>query len=153
METIQGIIRAVRNIRSKARINAREPLEVLVAAAEAATRNAIEANRSFVEHLGNISKLSVAESIPKPKHSAAEVIGHTEVFVPLEGLIDLEAERARLEKKLREVHGRLDGVRRKLGNESFIARAPAEVVERERAKAADLQAQAEALERNLGDLS
>jgi len=152
MESVQSIIRAVRNIRSKAGINARDPLEVLVASTEAATRDAIEANRSFVEHLGNISKLSVAESIPKPKHSAAEVVGRTEVFVPLEGLIDLGAERSRLEKKLGEVRSKLDGVRRKLGNESFTTKAPAEVVERERSKAADLEAQAEALERNLAEL-
>ena len=59
---------------------------------------------------------------------------------------------AALQKKLDDVRKRLGGVEAKLGNESFVSRAPAEVVEKERAKAADLGAQAEALERNLAEL-
>jgi valyl-tRNA synthetase len=153
METVQDIIRAVRNIRSKMNIAVKHPLAALVSSKDVAVRAAVGANAAFIAHLANLSELTAAESVEKPPHSAAEVVGQTEVFVPLEGLIDLEAERARLEGKLADVRGKLEGVERKLANEAFVLKAPAEIVERERAKKVDLEAQAETLERNLGDLA
>ncbi|MFO7899809.1 MAG: valine--tRNA ligase, partial [Planctomycetota bacterium] len=103
METVQEIIRGVRNIRSKMRIDARKPVEAIVSSKDQRPRAVVEANRALVAHLANISELTVAESAEKPARSAAEVVGRIEVYVPLRGLIDLDAERERLEKQLDDV--------------------------------------------------
>ena len=152
MATVQEIIRAVRNIRSKVGVTGKQEIEVLVSSADASAREALTENRAFVQHIANVSTLTVGEGIAKPAQAAAEVTGFAEVFVPLEGLIDTDAERERLEKKLGELRGKLEGVEKKLANESFVSKAPADVVERERSKAADIRSQAEAVERNLGGL-
>ena len=152
MGTVQEIIRAVRNIRSKAGVAGKQQIEILVSSADAEAREALTANEAFVLHIANATKLTVGEGIAKPAQAATEVTGFAEVFVPLEGLIDSDAERARLEKKLGELRGKLGGVEKKLSNESFTAKAPAEIVERERAKAADIRSQVEAVERNLEEL-
>ena len=67
-----------------------------------------------------------------------------EIILPLEGLIDKEAERAKMRKSLADFEQQIGGLRAKLGNESFVARAPAEVVAQSRAKLAELEAQRDA---------
>jgi valyl-tRNA synthetase len=153
MVVVQDIIRAVRNIRSKMNIAGKNEIEAVVSSSDAAIRAAVAKNKAFIQHLVNLSDLTVGESLDKPAQAATEVVGQTEVYVALAGLIDLGEERARLEKKLAEVQGRLTGVERKLSNESFVSKAPAEIVDRERAKAEDLRQQAEAVGRNLADLA
>jgi len=152
MTTLQDVIRGLRDIRRRLHIEARRPLDAVVASRDPAVRGAIDANRDFLTHIAGIAGLTVAEEAEKPPHAAAEVLSAAELFVPLEGLIDFDAERKRLRKKLEDVTGKLEGVERKLANKDFVAKAPAEVVESERSKAADLRSQAGALRRNLSDL-
>ncbi len=68
-----------------------------------------------------------------------------EIILPLEGLIDKEAERAKMRKSLSDFEKQIGGLRAKLGNESFVARAPAEVVAQSRAKLAELESQRDAV--------
>jgi len=99
-----------------------------------------------VEPLGGpialLAKLESVEMLPMgeeaPAQSVSAVVGDLEVFLPLEGLVDLEEERKRLAKERDGVARRLNGVRGKLSNEKFVSKAPAEVVERERALEASL---------------
>ncbi|MFH1732950.1 MAG: valine--tRNA ligase [Planctomycetota bacterium] len=179
MGTVQEIIRAVRNIRSSKRIKEKERVPAFVLSESQAMRRAAVENELFIRRLANLSQLVVApsvsdsakmtaafsryldgedlvveqrEPITKPPNCAAEVLGELQVLVPLASFIDATAERARLEKKLGELRDKLGAVEKKLANESFISKAPAEIVERERSKADDIRAQAEAVERNLADL-
>ena len=71
------------------------------------------------------------------------------MFVPLEGLIDIQQETMRLQKEIDRVGAMLEGVRRKLNNENFIARAPKDVVDREREKLDNFARTTEKLEKNL----
>ena len=87
--------------------------------------------------------------VKKPPTSASAVISGAEIFLPLAGLIDIEVEKKRLQKNLDELSGQLDKVSRKLANADFLANAPADVIERERAKKADYQERIERLNRNL----
>jgi valyl-tRNA synthetase len=75
-----------------------------------------------------------------------------EIYVPLAGLIDIDRELARLKKELEAVEKELKRVEGKLGNESFLAKAPAEVVEKERAKEAELAGKATAIRERLAML-
>ena len=73
------------------------------------------------------------------KQAATNVTEHQTTYVPFAGLIDIEAERARLTKEIAKAQGELDGVAKKLANESFTSRAPAEIVERERTRKAAIE--------------
>ena len=100
-----------------------------------------------------MGELTAGESLARPSHAATAVVSSLEIFIPLEGLIDLEIERERLSKRIQEMEGRLSAVEKKLQNESFLQRAPAEVVEHERAKQADYQKKLDKLQENFQALS
>ena len=87
-----------------------------------------------------------------PAASVSFVLGGSEFFIPLEGHIDLAAERARLEKELEYAKGFRDSVQKKLGNEKFAQHAKPEVLEKERQKLADAEAKIAALEQALKGL-
>ncbi|MCX5648889.1 MAG: valine--tRNA ligase [Planctomycetota bacterium] len=107
----------------------------------------------LIRQLANAVKVDIGPQIVKPPHSASDVQGECEVYVPLEGLIDFEAERKRLEDRIGKERAFLGGIEKKLANEKFVERAPAEVVERERARADEVRATIAALEKNLADLA
>jgi valyl-tRNA synthetase len=75
-----------------------------------------------------------------------------EVFLPLEGVIDLDRERERLQDEIARLRGQLAGTEKKLANEAFVTRAPEEVVQKERDKAASLRDQASKLDEKLSAL-
>ena len=77
----------------------------------------------------------------RPADSAVAVLADAEVILPLEGLIDKQAEHAKLRKALADLDRQIGPLRAKLGNEAFVSRAPAEVVEAQRTKLAELENQ------------
>jgi len=83
---------------------------------------------------------------------ATGIISDMEVYVPLEGLIDLDVERQRLEKERQRLEQHLTGVKKKLQNEKFVNHAPAEVVERERKKCAENEANLQKIMKTLKTL-
>ena len=76
-------------------------------------------------------------NIQKPKASASSVLRGVEIFIPLEGLIDLGVERQKIQKEITRLEGSLAGIEKKLSNEKFVANATPEIVEKERAKQKD----------------
>ena len=91
-------------------------------------------------------------SVAKPPQSASFVHAEFEAYTSLAGLIDREAELKRAEKQLAEVQRHLQGAEAKLGNASFVDKAPPEVVQQQRDLVAELKAKIKALEENLGEL-
>ena len=85
--------------------------------------------------------------ISLPKGSASAVVRGCELFVPLEGVVDFASELARLDKELGKLGKELDFVEKKLANESFVSRAPEDVVAKEKAKAAEFAEKKAGLER------
>jgi len=110
----------------------------------------IEAEFAMLSTLAGIDALKRAEQ--KPEHSAGAVVGDLEVYVPLEGLIDLRVERSRLDKEIARHEGMLSGVEKKLDNDSFLQRAPEDIVQREQAKRRDLEERLEKLRKNRASL-
>jgi len=88
----------------------------------------------------------------KPKASASAVVKGCDIFIPLEGLIDLDVERTRIEKEITRLSSSLEGVKKKLSNENFVAKAPADVIEKERTKMEDWEKSFEKLKAILADL-
>lgn len=149
--TLREVIRAVRNIRNKMQIQPPARLRVLVKA-DAAQAAALGGMADLLCHLAGLEGIEAGPEVAKPGHSAAEVLAGAEVYVPLEGLIDFEAERKRIGERVAKERAYLEGIEKKLANAKFVERAPAEVVQREQERAAEARASLEALEKNLAEL-
>ncbi len=150
--TVQDLVTAIRQVRAQYNVPPSQDVRALVGAGDAATAAAVEGAREYVERLAGLSDLTIGADLEKPSASAAVVVGAHVVYVPLEGMIDLDVERQRLQKEIDGKRGFLAGVEKKLQNEAFVSRAPEAVVAKERQKAEDAKAEITALEANLADL-
>ncbi|MDR3638604.1 MAG: valine--tRNA ligase [Isosphaeraceae bacterium] len=136
----QEVTRAIRNLRAERKLPDTAVLEpVLVAAEPVAAR--LRAGTRFIEGLTRPSRVAVAPTADRTGECAVAVLAEVEVVLPLESLIDWPAEAARLRKQLGDLDKQAAGVNGKLGNESFVSKAPPEVVAQQRAKLAELTAQ------------
>ena len=134
MAFVQNVIETIRTIRSEMGIAPSKDISLLMRLTDEQSRASIRRYEGYLQRLARVTSLGFIDDTTRPKLSASAVVDGKELFVPLEGLIDLEIERARLQKEIDRLAGMLEGVQRKLANESFVAKAPPEVVEREREK-------------------
>ncbi|MBS3945475.1 MAG: valine--tRNA ligase [Melioribacter sp.] len=148
VEFLQNIITAIRNIRGEMNLPPSKQINVLLK-----TDKINEEQIKYIRSLVKIDQLTVDPKIEKPKASASAVVKGCDIFIPLEGLIDLNVERARIEKEITRISGSLEGVRKKLSNEGFVAKAPAEVIDRERTKMNDWEKSLEKLKTILEDIN
>ncbi|MBP6874837.1 MAG: valine--tRNA ligase [Candidatus Eisenbacteria bacterium] len=134
----QEIVTAVRNLRSEMNVPPARfvPVGMRVTEEAAAVLRRLEMP---LKALARIEELTMAPDYAKPRHAVSAVAGPAEVFVLLEGVIDLDGERRRLMKELARLQGVQESSRRKLANLDFLERAKPEVVEAERAKLAQME--------------
>ncbi len=152
MALLMQVIYAVRNIRGEMNVPPAAKVKLLIRpAADAA--HSLRSHADMIRELAKVSDLVIDPAAVKPPLSATAVADGLELFIPLAGLIDLDKERERLRKELRNLEGLLEKLRSKLANEQFASRAPAEVVAAEQAKRADYEQRCEQLRRNLQQLS
>ncbi len=138
---VQETIRATRNLRSQADIAPGKRLNVtFIALTDAAARTLREGVGTLTEMARLEAAAIVDNSAPRPDNALSATLPEVEIWLPLEGLIDVEKERAKLEKQLETARKDLAKVTAKLGNTGFTDKAPAEVVAKEEAKRADLAA-------------
>ncbi|SDM28271.1 valyl-tRNA synthetase [Franzmannia pantelleriensis] len=140
IEWLKGVIVAVRNIRAEMNIAPGKPLDVLLTKGSDADRERLDANRPFLAKLAKLESITWLDDPRSAPLSATQLVGEMEVLVPMADLIDKEAELARLAKEIDKQDKLIGGIEKKLGNESFIAKAPEAVVDKERGKLADFQA-------------
>ncbi|GKW48670.1 valine--tRNA ligase [Halomonas sp. NCCP-2165] len=140
IEWLKGVIVAVRNIRAEMNIAPGKPLDVLLTKGGEGDRARLEANRRFLAKLAKLESIAWLDDPTQAPLSATQLVGEMEVLVPMADLIDKEAELARLDKEIDKQDKLIGGIEKKLGNESFVAKAPAAVVEKERGKLNDFQA-------------
>ncbi|MFW5488990.1 MAG: valine--tRNA ligase [Desulfovibrio sp.] len=146
MQMLQEAIMAVRNIRGELGIKPSLPLKVLVKTASEHTKAVLEANADQMARLARVDQMTIAPDVTAPKASASAVILNSELFVPLEGVVDFQEELARLDKELGKVTKDCEVVTKKLNNEGFVSNAPAHVVNTEREKLAVLSEKRDKLE-------
>ncbi|NOZ07917.1 MAG: valine--tRNA ligase [FCB group bacterium] len=133
MKLVMDVITAIRNVRTQLNIAPGKPAALFIRGENALT-GLIARQKEYLSRLAKVSDLQVGEDLPKPPHAATAVVRKMELFIPLEGLIDLQKEIERLKKQIAGMEGRLSGIDKKLSNANFISRAPAQVIEHERAK-------------------
>jgi valyl-tRNA synthetase len=117
--------------------------------AEGTSSTIFDTYSKYLQKLARVSTIETLAASVKPKLASSAVVAGSEIFVPLEGLIDLDAERSRIEKEIARLRQAIDVTERKLANESFVARAPKEVVEKEREKLLSFKTTIEKLQANL----
>lgn len=148
IEFVQNIVTAIRNIRGEMNIPPAKQINVYLK-----TDKITEEQSKYIKSLVKIEQLIIDSEIQKPKASASAVVKGCDIFVPLEGLIDINVERQRIQKEIVRLTSSLESVKKKLSNESFITKAPPDVIEREKNKLNDWQKALEKLQNILADLN
>ncbi|MCF7797119.1 MAG: valine--tRNA ligase [Candidatus Marinimicrobia bacterium] len=152
MEFIQQIITQIRTIRSEMNVPPSKEIAIIGRPANAAQGARLEKVADYLKKLARVSELTLDPNAKKPKGSATAMVEKLELFIPLEGLIDVEKEVERLEKEITSKSGFINGLNKKLSNENFVNRAPAEVVTAEREKLVQAEAALAKLEESLKSL-
>jgi valyl-tRNA synthetase len=160
MAALQDVIRALRDTLARINTNrsaARQPAIGKIPHALLRTDESIVARLSeqhaVIERLGRCESLEIGTGIVKPPESAMQVLAGVEVYVPLHGLMDLAVERQRLTKERDELRGHIERLSGKLANEGFVSKAPAAVVEQERARLTEMNSRLASIERNLASVA
>jgi valyl-tRNA synthetase len=139
MALLMDVVTAVRNLRAEYNVPPGAQVEVVLRSADPGRRALLETHGAMVRELGKAGPLAVEPPSPSaPPMSVAKVLAEVEVLVLLGSVIDVQAERARLQKELGKLEGEIGFVEKKLGNQSFVERAPKDVVEKERLRLAEL---------------
>ena len=145
MEFLMDFIRSVRTVRNEMNTPLSKPINIIAKVSDAAHYSILKENESYIARFSNPEEFVYGEDVEAPSDAVTSVITGAEIYLPLAGLINIEDEIARLEKEAEKLQQEVDRVEKKLSNEKFVAKAPATVVEAERAKGADYQAQREAV--------
>ncbi len=135
MNIIMDAIRSTRNIRAEMNVPPSRKAKMIFAAAGETERATLLEGTSFFQRLAGASEVMVqADRAGIPSDAVGTVIAGAEIFIPLDELIDIEKEIERLNKEKANLEGELKRVEGKLNNEGFVAKAPAKVIEEEKAK-------------------
>jgi valyl-tRNA synthetase len=148
----QEVVTAVRAVRARYCVPPKRAVDVIVRAGEAEGLLLTD-QAEVIRALAGIRTLTVDASAAKPAHSAVAVAAGSELYIPLEGLVDFAHEHARVAKELEAAQTDLEKLARKLSNEGFLAKASADIIEKDRARAAELTDSAARLTAQLAELA
>ncbi|NOY75984.1 MAG: valine--tRNA ligase [Kiritimatiellaeota bacterium] len=148
-----AVVKAARNLRASYNIPPSKKIDYIFKPADAETAEFLEAESSSIITLTRAESFAIdADFEPKSAAAPSIVTDAGAVFMSLEGLVDLDAERAKLAKQKKEIKGWIKGSTAKLANEKFLAKAPPKVVEEARAKLAETRAKLARVEESLASL-
>ncbi|WP_104492256.1 valine--tRNA ligase [Acinetobacter indicus] len=153
MQWLQGLIGAVRNIRGEMGLGNARLLPVLLQNTTDSEKAQIARIEPLFKALAKVESITFLSDAEQPPLSSSSVVGHVSVFVPMKGLIDPKAELGRLQKDLDKVQKQHDQIATKLANEGFVAKAPAAVVEGEKAKLAEFADQLAKIKANMEQIA
>jgi valyl-tRNA synthetase len=138
-------IKAIRNLLAERNVPKDAKVEPIIVVSGRVAAMLREGER-YLRSLSPAESVTIVDSaVDRPAECAVAVLPEAEIILPLAGLLDREAELAKHRKALADLEKQIGGHRSKLANESFVARAPADVVEQARSKLAELEAQRDAV--------
>jgi valyl-tRNA synthetase len=153
MQAIIELVSRVRNIRSEMNIKPSERIPVLVGSPDENLRSVFSSSREQISRLVRAAELTFGDRLEAPKASARAVLaGGAELAVPLEGLIDFEQERRRLQREQEKLRAEAAKLEAQLSNPNFVSRAPVERVDEVRARIADIAQQSSQLQQTVENL-
>lgn len=147
----QGIIRTLRNIRSEKNISYKAKMNVFLKTNDDHTTEFLTRDKWIIQKLENIQHLEIGQHITKPTKSISAIFSHTEIFVPVSDFQDKEKEIERINGEINRIEGWLKGVNGKLNNANFVDNAPEAVVQNEKNKKRDGEANLAKLREQLKD--
>ncbi|MDO6745695.1 valine--tRNA ligase [Gilvimarinus sp. 1_MG-2023] len=149
IEWLKGVIVGVRNIRGEMNIAPGKAIPLFMQQGSSDDQARLEANRVFLQKLANLEEITWLNPGDEAPLAATALVGKLEILVPMAGLIDVAAEKARLNKELERLNKEKARIAGKLGNANFVDKAPAAVVDKEKAKLADYSSSIDALSEQL----
>jgi len=152
MKLLVEVIRAVRNIRAEVNTPMKKAINIQIKANNGTIKEQLERNKEYLIRFLNPSELIIETELKAPEKAMTAVVSGAELFLPIEGLINIEEEIKRLEKELEKWNKEVERVQKKLSNEGFIKKAPQHVVEEEKAKEKDYLEKREAVLKRIEEL-
>jgi len=137
-EWLKQIIMGVRRIRSEMDIAPGKPLPILLQNGDSSDKQRLDNNHDFLTALARLESITWLAATDSAPESATALVGEMKILIPMAGLIDKDAELKRLNKNIEKLAKDLDKSTAKLGNANFVDRAPAAVVEKEKARVAEM---------------
>ncbi len=148
-QLVADVVSEIRSLRSDMNVPPGRRGRAVLRTADADQAASLAEDVDMVALLAKMEQVELGADGEAPSPAGVAVVGTIEIFLPMEGLVDIDKERERLGKELAQVEGWITGGRRKLENENFTARAPEDVVQREREQLADNEAKAETIRQRL----
>jgi valyl-tRNA synthetase len=141
MEWIKSVIVGIRNIRGEMDISPNKPLNVLLRNASAQDWQRLQSSREFLGALAKLESVELLQPEEEAPASATALVGEMEILIPMAGLIDKDAELARINRALAKIEADFGRTQGKLSNEKFVSNAPPAVIDKEKAKLDDFTMQ------------
>lgn len=151
LEWVKGVILGVRNIRGEMNIAPKKELTLMLQQGDAEDKRRLDDNAEFLKKLAKLDDVIWLGEAEAPL-SATQLVGSMKVLVPMAGLIDVAAERQRLQKEIDKSSQEYKRITGKLSNQQFVRKAPAEVVQQEEAKAEVARVTVEQLQQQMAEL-
>jgi valyl-tRNA synthetase len=151
MALLIDTISAVRNIRAVWKIELQKDIAAHINVHSASSEKILNENAGIIRRLAKVSGLNIGK-LSKPRNAAASVVGDIEIYVPLEGLIDLEKEKARLGKESSALEEQIRAITARLKDKNFASKAPKDVVGKQKARLEELKLSLAKLKSNLEGL-
>jgi valyl-tRNA synthetase len=146
-------ISSLRNLRAEAGLKPHQTIAAFLVTADPDEQRILTTAQAYIRELAKVESLEITGSLARdPKQVAAAVVGTVQVLVPLAGLVDVEALRAKVQKDLAKLEKEAQGIRARLENPNFLSRANPEVVQASREQLAELEAQMQLLQARMEKL-
>ena len=153
MQKVMEIVTAIRNIRGEHNVSPSKTIKVILKTHNKKMEGILERDKNYIISLAKVSDLKITSGGETIQKAATAVAGGVDVFVPFEGLIDLDAEKIRLTKEIDRLDKYISATGQKLANKNFVERAPKEVVEKERSRLVETGDELEKLKKALKELN
>ena len=152
MKVLTELISTIRNLQIQWNITTGQTSNIIFVCSGKDDTAFIERHCAIIQKFARIERLTIDSQLAKLKDAASAVVGRIKFFIPLEGLIDILKEKARLSSELSQHASSLENLSGRLANPSFLEKAPAEVIEKEKARLQSLTVKVEELKKILEDL-
>ncbi|HEY6839451.1 MAG TPA: valine--tRNA ligase, partial [Geobacteraceae bacterium] len=149
MERVMAVISGIRNIRGEMEVAPSKEIAVILSCGSEESRALMKHNEGSIVSLARLASLAIGVGMEKPADASLQVVGDVEILVPLKGLVNVEEEEKRLLKEIARIDKDVEFLAKKLENPSFVERAPADVVAKEREKVAEFTTKKRLLEESL----
>jgi valyl-tRNA synthetase len=149
MEKVMEVIGGIRNIRGEMEVPPSREIAVILSCSSDESVKLMKHNEGAIIALARVADLAIGREMEKPEDASIQVAGDIQIFVPLKGLVDVEEECKRLSKEIAKIEKEIEMFSKKLENPSFVDRAPAEIVLKEREKLAEVSAKKQVLVQSL----